>query len=387
MKKFTKNTIWFAGLFLMPLANYAQESGMVDSKSYFSNALFITLLIVIIGLLLVIIGLTSALKNISQSEYVQTKFKKAEETKNNSSITKTLTLLFLLFAGYSTVAQNNSNAPNNDWLIGGLDMFTFYFMLGVIIVELIFILVIYNLMMGILRTEKVTSSVVKPKTKNILEKINASVDIEKEADIMLDHNYDGIVELDNNLPPWWKYGFYLTIVIGIIYLINYHVTGTGDLQTAEYEKSLVIAKAEVDEYMRTSANNVDETTVKQLEGADLESGKDLFMANCAACHGKLGEGTVGPNLTDAYWLHGGSLQDIFKTIKYGWVDKGMKSWKEDFSPIQIAQIASFIKTLNGTNPAGAKVAQGELYKEEKNTINDSLKTTTDSLIVLTDTIH
>ena len=241
--------------------------------------------------------------------------------------------------------------------------------------------------MGILRTEKVTSSVVKPKTKNILEKINASVDIEKEADIMLDHNYDGIVELDNNLPPWWKYGFYLTIVIGIIYLINYHVTGTGDLQTAEYEKSLVIAKAEVDEYMRTSANNVDETTVKQLEGADLESGKDLFMANCAACHGKLGEGTVGPNLTDAYWLYGGSLQDIFKTIKYGWVDKGMKSWKEDFSPIQIAQIASFIKTLNGTNPAGAKVAQGELYKEEKNTINDSLKTTTDSLIVLTDTIH
>ncbi|MBL7919908.1 MAG: c-type cytochrome [Bacteroidia bacterium] len=387
MKKFTKNTIWFAGLFLMPLANYAQESGMVDSKSYFSNALFITLLIVIIGLLLVIIGLTSALKNISQSEYVQTKFKKAEETKNNSSITKTLTLLFLLFAGYSTVAQNNSNAPNNDWLIGGLDMFTFYFMLGVIIIELIFILVIYNLMMGILRTEKVTSSVVKPKTKNILEKINASVDIEKEADIMLDHNYDGIVELDNNLPPWWKYGFYLTIVIGVIYLINYHVTGTGDLQTAEYEKSLVIAKAEVDEYMRTSANNVDETTVKQLEGADLEFGKDLFMANCAACHGKLGEGTVGPNLTDAYWLHGGSLPDIFKTIKYGWVDKGMKSWKEDFSPIQIAQIASFIKTLNGTNPAGAKAAQGELYKEEKNTINDSLKTTTDSLIVLTDTIH
>ncbi len=386
MKNKTKNTIWFACLFLMPLANYAQESEYVATTSYFSNALFNTLLIIIIALLFVIIGLSSALKNISQSDYVQNKFKETRESTKTSSTTKTLMVLFILFSGYNTFAQGAAKY-SNDWLIGGLDMFTFFFMLGVILLELLFILVIYNLMIGMLRTENVVSFVVKPKAKTILEKINASVDIEKEADIMLDHNYDGIVELDNDLPPWWKYGFYLTIIVGVVYLINYHVIGTGDLQTTEYEKSLAVAKAEVEEYMRTSASNVDETTVKQLEGADLAAGKDLFLANCAACHGKLGEGTVGPNLTDAYWLHGGGLSDIFKTIKYGWVDKGMKSWKEDFSPVQIAQIASFIRTLNGTNPAGAKAPQGDLFAEEKATVSDSLKTTNDSLKILKDTVH
>ncbi len=386
MNNKTKNTIWFACLFLMPLANYAQETEHVATTSYFSNALFNTLLIIIIALLFVIIGLSSALKNISQSDYVQNKFKETRESTKVSSTTKTLMVLFILFSGYNTFAQGSAK-HSNDWLIGGLDTFTFFFMLGVILLELLFILVIYNLMIGMLRTENVVSFVVKPKAKTILEKINASVDIEKEADIMLDHNYDGIVELDNDLPPWWKYGFYLTIIVGVVYLINYHVIGTGDLQTTEYEKSLAVAKAEVEEYMRTSANNVDETTVKQLEGADLAVGKDLFLANCAACHGKLGEGTVGPNLTDAYWLHGGGLADIFKTIKYGWVDKGMKSWKEDFSPVQIAQIASFIRTLKGTNPAGAKAPQGDLFTEEKNTVSDSLKTTNDSLKILKDTIH
>ncbi|MEO6304350.1 MAG: cbb3-type cytochrome c oxidase N-terminal domain-containing protein [Bacteroidia bacterium] len=401
MTKLTKNAIWFACLFLIPLSNYAQGPGAVGTTTYFSNALFNTLLVVIIILLIVIIGLNAALKNITQSEYIQNKLKKKEtnendvvtkslselkETKDNNTITKSLSVLILLFVGYNCNAQS-ALSSSQDWLIGGLDMFTFYFMSAIILFEFILMLVLYNIIMGILKTDKVIIPVAKPKTKTILEKLNASVDIEKEADIMLDHNYDGIVELDNDLPPWWKYGFYLTIIIGVIYLINFHVAETGDLQTVEYEKSLIVAKAEVDEYMKTAANNVDETTVKQLEGADLETGKELFITNCATCHGKFGQGTVGPNLTDAYWLHGGGLSDIFKTVKYGWVDKGMKSWKEDLSPIQIAQISSFIRTLNGTNPAGAKVAQGDLYKEEKISVSDTLVTNTDSLNILKDTIH
>ena len=108
----------------------------------------------------------------------------------------------------------------------------------------------------------------------------------------------------------------------------------------------------------------------------------MFKASCAACHGQLGEGTVGPNLTDDYWLHGGSVQDVFKSIKYGWVEKGMKSWKEDLSPMQIAQVTSYIKSLKGTNPANAKAPQGDLYTEGGVApVNDSTAVMVDSLNV------
>ncbi len=103
------------------------------------------------------------------------------------------------------------------------------------------------------------------------------------------------------------------------------------------------------------------------------------MASCAACHGKAGEGTVGPNLTDIYWLHGGSIQDVFKSIKYGWPEKGMKSWKEDLSPIQIAQVTSFIHSLKGTNPANGKAPQGDAYSEGGNTPNNATESKSDSL--------
>jgi cytochrome c oxidase cbb3-type subunit 3 len=236
-----------------------------------------------------------------------------------------------------------------------------------------------------LKSEGAAKLAEKVKEKSILEKLNASVDIEREEEIMLNHNYDGIRELDNDLPPWWKYSFYLTIVVAFVYMIHYHIAGTGDLQTAEYNKEIEKAKTEIAEYMKGAANNVDETNVKMLEGADIENGKQLFISTCAACHGKFGEGGVGPNLTDAYWMHGGGLADVFKSIKYGWVDKGMKAWKEDLSPIQIAQVTSFIKTLYGTNPPNAKAPQGDLYKDDLSG-SDSLQVMNDSLKIKTDTI-
>ena len=153
------------------------------------------------------------------------------------------------------------------------------------------------------------------------------------------------------------------------------------MQGKEYEKEMAKAKLEVEEYMKNSANNVDENSVKLLtETSDIAAGKDVFKANCAACHGQLGEGTVGPNFTDEYWIHGGSIQDIFKSIKYGWVEKGMKSWKEDLSPIQIAQVASYIKSLKGTNPPNGKAPQGDLYTESGVApISDSTAVAGDSL--------
>jgi cytochrome c oxidase cbb3-type subunit 3 len=373
------------GLLFLPMLNYAQgTAAATDSTSYFSNALFNTLLVLIIVLLIVIFALGQTLKNIADSDYLVNKANQHEKKSGNTDILKKTGLLLILLSGFQLEAQT-ATQPADSWLIGGLDMLTFYSMIAALFIEGIIILILYRMIMGFIKPAT-QASVQIPKTKTILEKLNASVDIENEQDIMLDHDYDGIKELDNNLPPWWKYGFYLTIGIAVIYLINFHVIGTGDLQTAEYTKAMAEAKAEVEEYMKTAANNVDETNVKQLEGADVESGKQLFIANCAACHGKLGQGSVGPNLTDDYWLHGGSLADIFKSIKYGWMDKGMKSWKEDLSPVQIAQISSFIRTLKGSNPPEAKAPQGDLFKEEP-IMADSSAVVSDTLIVKTDSIQ
>jgi cytochrome c oxidase cbb3-type subunit III len=188
--------------------------------------------------------------------------------------------------------------------------------------------------------------------------------VELEHDILLDHDYDGIKELDNNLPPWWKYGFYLTIVFALVYLIRFHVTGDGELQDAEYQSELLAAEIQKEEYRKTVADLVDESNVVLLtDMTGIGNGKTIFMNNCAACHGPAGEGTVGPNLTDDYWIHGGSIADVFKLIKYGNPQKGMIAWQNQLSPKQIQEVASFIKTLQGTNPANGKAAEGTLYTE------------------------
>ncbi|MDX2174141.1 MAG: cbb3-type cytochrome c oxidase N-terminal domain-containing protein [Bacteroidota bacterium] len=382
---------WLAAMLAMPIAIFAQET-QKELTTYFSNALFNTLLVIIILLLIVLMAVANVLKNLSQSEYFQERYKKDKlDTNNNTSKTLGLLVVFGLLTN-QVMAENTKGNASNDWLIGGLDGFTFYFMMFVIFLEGISIFLLLNVIKGLTKSDKVKSvkvieasdgKVIEVKEKTILDKLNASVDIDKEAEIMLDHDYDGIKELDNNLPPWWKYGFYLTILIGVIYLVNYHISGTGDLQEVEYNKEIAAAKIQIEEYMKTSANNVDETTVKLLtDSKDIEAGKAVFMEfNCKQCHGIAGEGnSVGPNLTDAYWLHNGGIADLFKTIKYGWPDKGMKSWKEDLSPIQIAQVASYIKSLAGTNPPNAKAPQGDLYVEQ------GAKVPTDSTAVVTDSL-
>jgi cytochrome c oxidase cbb3-type subunit 3 len=365
-------------LFISPFIASAQESAPQESPSYFANPLFNSMLALIIVLLIIIVALTQVLKNIGSGDFLENKYKKKNENVNggNSGGIKSLALFFFLLTALSTHAQNSGS-----WQVGGLQQGTFFFMLSVVLVEGIVIFVLYRLIMDLTKSDAPAVVVPKVKKRSILEKINASVDIEKEHDIMLGHEYDGIRELDNDLPPWWKYGFYVTIVFAFIYMISYHIAGTGDLQAVEYEKSVAQAKIEIEEYMKNAANNVDETTVKMLGEADIAKGKDIFITNCSTCHGKEGQGGVGPNLTDAYWLHSGDLADIFKSIKYGWVDKGMKSWKEDLSPVQIAQITSFIKSINGSNPAGAKAPQGDVYKEEAAPA-DSAKVKTDSLVVV-----
>lgn len=202
--------------------------------------------------------------------------------------------------------------------------------------------------------------------QRLMRKMNDSVPVEREAEVMTNHTYDGIYELDNNLPPWWKAMFYATIVFGVVYLVHYHILDTGDLQDQEYEKEMAAAKAEIDAYLATSANNIDENNVTMVEEpARLERAKQLYVEKCAACHGQAGEGGVGPNLTDVYWIHGGDIKDIFKTIKNGVPEKGMIPWKAQLSPVQIQDISSYIISLEGSNPPNAKEPQGELYERKE----------------------
>ncbi len=380
--------VFLSGFLILPNLIWAQEVS-ASSSSYFSNAMFNVLLVVILLLLVLIAVVANVLKNVSKSDYIKQKLEKKRAEKSNAAKITALVGIGLLS---STTLQAQEAAPviaeKFDWLIGGLDMSTFFIMMFIIVCEISLLTVLLNLLKGLLKSDKAevvsasVETVKKPVERSIFDKMTFDVEIENEKDILLDHDYDGIKELDNNLPPWWKYGFYLTIVIAFVYMAHYHISKTGDSQEEEYNKAVAQGKAEVAEYMKTSAGNVDESNVTMLEAADIATGKDVFTANCAACHGKLGEGTVGPNLTDNAWLHGGSLVDIFKSIKYGWVDKGMKSWKEDLSPMQIAQITSYIKSIQGTNPPNAKAPQGEVYVEAGAPVADSTAVVSDSLGVV-----
>ncbi len=186
-----------------------------------------------------------------------------------------------------------------------------------------------------------------------------------EAEIILDHNYDGIKELDNNLPPWWLYGFYATIIFAVVYMVRYHVFD-GPTQEEEYQRELAVAEKEIEEYRKTAKGLVDASTVELLTDAeDLKAGKAIFETNCVACHRADGGGGIGPNLTDDYWIAGGSLSNMYEVISEGGrPGKGMIAWKNDLKPLQIAQVASYIKTFQGTNPPDAKEAEGDLYVEK-----------------------
>ncbi len=191
-------------------------------------------------------------------------------------------------------------------------------------------------------------------------KINKFRSMREESDLETGHEYDGIKELDNATPPWFTWSFLATIVFGIIYIWYYNTTGLS--QEEEYARAVEIADREMQAVMASQANSVDENTVTMLDDAGIAAGKDIFIANCAACHTATGAGGIGPNLTDAYTLHGGTINDIFKTVKYGVVDKGMQAWNTMLSPTQIAEVSSFIVSIQGTNVEGGKEPQGEPFE-------------------------
>jgi cytochrome c oxidase cbb3-type subunit 3 len=205
----------------------------------------------------------------------------------------------------------------------------------------------------------------KPKGE-VWNKLLSLKPLSEEKDLLIPHQYDGIQELNNPTPAWFMVLFYCTIIFAFGYLLVYHVFDIGQLQDAEYKTEMAQAEVAKKIYLSKAANQVDENTVKLVtDPAMLAEGKTVFKSTCAPCHGDNGQGVVGPNLTDEYWLHGNKIGDVFKTIKYGVLAKGMPTWEKQLSPRQIADVANYILSLQGTHPAGAKEPQGEKVGIEK----------------------
>lgn len=326
------------------------------------NQLAILLIILIFVLAFVIWGMGQVLTALGRQL--------VDKSKSASKISNIVLLVGFTLLSQVTFAQNTTTAvveqlPN----YGGLTANAYYLFLTVFALELVVIFFLafsirrmyLELMPAKIKSKYEVSKLAEWWNKLDQKLFTKAVSVEKEADILLDHDYDGIKELDNSLPPWWKYGFYITIGIAFIYLLNFHVLGIGLSPTQEYTTEMTQAKLAKEIYEANNKDKVDENNVTMADADGIKAGQVLFEANCVACHLKDGGGSVGPNLTDDYWLHKGGLNNIFNTITVGYPDKGMQSWSSKFSPKEIRFLASYIKTLVGTKPAVPKAQQGEFY--------------------------
>jgi cytochrome c oxidase cbb3-type subunit 3 len=353
----------------LALTAQAKGGGTGPATDSPTNWLAALLVFTAIVLLLVIWGLGQVLLT----------FGKQLNEKRRSGALPTVFLLFLgLAASMSASAQDAAKdataaaEPVSNY--GGLSLLEFLSLATVIGLEAIVIFFLASMARRMYRelNAKVLpdGTVVKEASSlvswwnNLDKKIfTRAVPVEQEADVLLDHDYDGIKELDNALPPWWKYGFYITIVVAVFYIFNYHVFGTGMNPEQEYAEQMAEGKRVEEAYKAKTKDLVDENNLVLANADGIAAGKAIFVKTCSPCHMADGGGGIGPNLTDDYWLHGGKLTEIYRTIKLGWPDKGMQSWQSVYEPGQMLQLASYVKSLKGTKPANPKAPQGDLFSE------------------------
>jgi cytochrome c oxidase cbb3-type subunit 3 len=283
--------------------------------------------------------------------------------------------LMLLGSITRLFAQSAAEASTSIW---DDPMLTFYVVVGSIFMLAILVLLVAVYMLRVLnymnqqaaqeRAERLGIPYVPEPTfwEKLWQQSNDFVPVEKEASITLDHNYDGIKELDNHLPPWWTGLFLGTIAFAIVYLLFYHVFNTLPSQQAEYDTEVAIAQEQLKKLQAANpVAAIDETNVETTTDAlALAEGKQIFLNTCASCHRKDGGGDIGPNLTDDYWKHGGTIKDIFKTVRHGVQGTNMIAWEGVISPEKMKNVSSYVLTLRGTNPANPKKPEGDLVKPE-----------------------
>ncbi len=352
--------------------------GAVDNVKIVPNysdnlKLFYWLLATTLILLMAIILLSGSITSFLKSDFFIDKIA-AKKKNNDENNFKPLAILAVIF---SAIAASNSSfamslstgaetAMDIPWLkIESADLYMMVIINAVLLGVVLYLKSTFKSFVQMAKPELEAEAQLAPKpAKKAMKKLNVLlndiVPIEEESSILMDHEYDGIQELDNNLPPWWVWMFWATIIFSFIYIFHYHVFRTGDLQVAEYNNEIETSKKDIEAYLTLNAMNVDETNATVLEDEkSLASGKELFKANCVMCHNPNGEGNIGPNLTDEYWLHGGDVKDIFSIIKHGNAN-GMPEHASKLNPVQIQELSSFILAMPytaGKEPQGDKIAK------------------------------
>lgn len=341
-------------------AGGGEKAEVVYVPNYQQNlTLFYALLILMGALILGIMIVSGSITRFVKSPY----FKKKAGDKGNHPFINTV----LLLIGFTALMSNTSfgfemmgpgeAGEDMPWLkIENVDIYILIFINLVLLAVLVYLKRMFKVFIAMTKSE---DEVELHTDEDVIKKVNSvltgAVPIEEEHTILMHHEYDGIKELDNNLPPWWVWGFYATIVFAIIYMLNYHVFNTGDLQVEEYNKSMVQAEKEIAAYNKKMAMDVDESNVTLLtEKSALSTGKAIFQEHCVTCHSTHGEGLTGPNLTDKAWIYGFDIKDVFTSIKLG-RPGGMPDHKSKLNPIQLQQVSSYVLSLpekDGLEPAG-----------------------------------
>lgn len=270
--------------------------------------------------------------------------------------------LMLISNGF---AQTTTAAPKPDFPPSYYDIVAL-FLIAIIIIGFIAI-VYYEGRKVVAADEKVLQKQPSAFAK-FRRAITKTTPVETENELLLNHEYDGIRELDSQIPPWFLWLFYLTIAFAVFYMLDYHVFNSSPLQDEEYQLQVKQAEVERTALVKSGAFLNEESVTLLTDPAAIDAGKQIFDANCVACHSADGGGLVGPNLTDDYWIHGGGIKNIFKTIKYGVTAKGMISWQSQLNPKQIQDVASYIISINGIKPANPKQPEGTIWKESDSTM-------------------